>query len=492
MLGTKTSRSTSQWKYGFTRTVVLGKGGFSTVYAGTRRNVHTNVVEKIAVKRITETESEMSPKQARNVRTEVEVLQELSGRPNIIQLFGTFRQDGRLHLCMERCEGDLQTYIGKLVVPISENTVRIAGRQVASAVAELHRLGIVHRDLKPRNVLLARVRGGGPHLLDGTYELKLSDFGLASRRRKAAPAPLGAAAAGAVAEQSMNQTWCGTPLYMAPEVVYKSGYDERIDLYALGAMLYQLRTKTTPVRAKNIEDLRLKLPDRKLVWPNGTSRSLKDLCKLLLSNDPSLRPPASEVLQSHFFTMEYPSMDMEEYVMIESVGEASDAVLRHQLLVAAMDREFVGSSRRKYLHDMAMQNLSGMLPDKRHRLQKSLDRRRPPETSESGTPFTFNLAEHSVLAERRGDTKVAALLLKYSKLLTTPVSEAVQTTCEDVSNMLTAGASGSSSAYYHPSPHEASKPISIPAKFCYNCGTRFTNRTRTNCPCGYPRHTQSV
>lgn len=443
-------------------------------------------------------ERDMSEKQLRNVRTEVEVLQELNGRPNIVQLFGTFREDGYLHLCMERCEGDLQTYINKALPPIPEKVVRCAGRQVATAVAQLHRLGIVHRDIKPRNVLLMNVRGGGPHLLDGKYELKLSDFGLASRTKLRPPAAAQQQAEeAAAAEASMAQTWCGTPLYMAPELVYKTRYDERIDLYALGTVFYQLRTKTTPVRAKNIEDLRLKLPSRNLTWPRGTSKSLKDLCNMLLSNDPSLRPPASEVLMSPFFQdqLAQESVDIiDEYVMIDSLhggAAANDTLLRHQLLMAAIDREYVGSTRRKYLFNKANDNLDSIGSiDKRHRLKRALQRRKPADESVSETAVSFDyLVEHSLNAEHRGDTKVAALLLRYSKLLTFEKDDSPphHSTAEEVSNMLTAQQPSHTEEEIEEPPG-----VVIPAKFCYNCGTRFTNRTHRSCQCGYPRHNQSV
>ena len=203
----------------------LGAGGMGEVY----RARDTRLDRSVAVKVLPPHQSS-SPEARERFEREAKTISQLS-HPNICALFDVGRQDETDFLVMELLEGEtLSDRLKKGPLPL-EQTLR-CGVEIADALDQAHRQGIVHRDLKPGNVMLTKAG------------VKLLDFGLA---KAIAPLLRGADASQletATAPHDLTQegTLLGTFPYMAPEQIEGKAADTRTDIFALGAVLYEMAT----------------------------------------------------------------------------------------------------------------------------------------------------------------------------------------------------------------------------------------------------------
>ncbi|XP_057186563.1 serine/threonine-protein kinase DCLK2 isoform X4 [Triplophysa rosa] len=217
------------------------------------------------------------------IENEVAVLRRVK-HPNIIMLIEEVDTPTELYLVMELVKG------GDLFDAITSSTKyteRDASAMVfnlAAALKYLHRMSIVHRDIKPENLLVCEYP-------DGTKSLKLGDFGLAT-----------------VVEGPLY-TVCGTPTYVAPEIIAESGYGLKVDIWAAGVITYILLCGFPPFRSENNfqEDLfdqilvgRLEFPSP--FWDNITD-SAKELIGHMLHVNVEARYTAEDVLCHHWVTV---------------------------------------------------------------------------------------------------------------------------------------------------------------------------------------------
>src|SRR3954452_8478230 len=201
----------------------LGAGGMGEVY----RARDTRLERDVAIKVLPASQSS-DPSLRQRLDREAKAVSKLS-HPNICTLHDVGHQDGVDFLVMELVEGEtLEQRLRKGALPLDQ-TLRI-GSQLADALAKAHKMGFVHRDLKPSNVMLTKTGA------------KLMDFGLA---KESAVAPLSSA----LAEMSTQQaklteegTIVGTFQYMAPEQLEGREVDARADIFAFGALLYEMLT----------------------------------------------------------------------------------------------------------------------------------------------------------------------------------------------------------------------------------------------------------
>ncbi|KAJ8923216.1 hypothetical protein NQ315_001771 [Exocentrus adspersus] len=159
--------------------------------------------------------------------------------------------------------GDLADYLaakGRL----NENTIRLFVTQLANAMSALFSMGIVHRDLKPQNILLSH-KGHKAHPQPSEITLKIADFGFAK--------PL---------EGGMAATLCGSPMYMAPEVIMSLNYDAKADLWSLGTIIFQCLTGKAPFQAPTPTALRLFYEKNAVLAPKIPQGTSPELCDLLL------------------------------------------------------------------------------------------------------------------------------------------------------------------------------------------------------------------
>jgi tetratricopeptide (TPR) repeat protein len=249
----------------------LGRGGMGIVYKARQVSLKRLVALKMIL-----AGPYAGPEQLARFRAEAEVLAQLQ-HPNVVQVYEVGEHEGRPFFSMEFVDGGgLDKKLRGNPLPPREAAALVV--TLARAVHAVHRRGLVHRDLKPGNVLLTA---------DGTP--KITDFGLA----KDLGTDAGATRSGAV---------LGTPSYMAPEQA--GGTLDRItpatDVYALGALLYELLAGRPPFRAATVLDTLEQVRSAEPVPPTrlapGLPRDLETVCLKCLQKEPAARYPSAEAL----------------------------------------------------------------------------------------------------------------------------------------------------------------------------------------------------
>jgi len=249
----------------------IGCGAFSVV----RMASHKETGEKYAVKIIRKKDigADIS-----RLQTEIEILQQVS-HPNIIFLKELFETPEIVAIVTELVTGG--ELFDKIVEQgcYSERDAALLVSKMVSAIEYLHQRGIVHRDLKPENLLLK-----SPHNLT---EVKIADFGLSK----------------IVGTNNIGRmlTACGTPSYVAPEVLLTTGYDKEVDLWSIGVITYILLCGFPPFYDECLSNLFEEIIAARYDFPEEywghISEEAKDFVSRLLLVNPHQRMSATEALQ---------------------------------------------------------------------------------------------------------------------------------------------------------------------------------------------------
>lgn len=199
---------------------LLGAGGMGTVFEGTDTRLRRLVAIKILNEHGSDSERDLS------LEREARAVARLS-HPHICVLHDVGRHEGRFFLVMERLSGEtLAERLARGPIPLQQAIAYAA--DIAGAVDAAHRAGILHRDLKPSNVMLTK---SGPKLLD---------FGLAARHIADGHAPATETTGTLALSAAEPGTFAGTLAYMAPELLEGRPADARSDVFAFGALLYEM------------------------------------------------------------------------------------------------------------------------------------------------------------------------------------------------------------------------------------------------------------
>ncbi|KAI3898743.1 hypothetical protein MKW98_000856 [Papaver atlanticum] len=215
---------------------------------------------------------------------EAKIMQIVSGNPNIVQILNVYEDDDYLHMVMELCDGnsahgggDLYERITKRIFSESEACVSVMN-PLMEAIAHCHRRGVTHRDIKPDNILF-----------DRRNRLKLADFGSAD-----------------CFHEGFMRGIVGTPYYVAPEVISGRDYNEKIDIWSAGVILYIMLSGIPPFYGDSAAEIfeavlrgNLRFPTRIF---HSVSSSAKDLLRRMLCKDVSKRFTAEQVLRHPWIT----------------------------------------------------------------------------------------------------------------------------------------------------------------------------------------------
>ncbi|XP_069471287.1 serine/threonine-protein kinase ULK2 isoform X2 [Ambystoma mexicanum] len=247
----------------YSRKDLIGHGAFAVVFKGRHRK---KTDWEVAVKSINK--KNLSKSQIL-LGKEIKILKELQ-HENIVALYDVQELPNSVFLVMEYCNGgDLADYL-QAKGTLSEDTIRVFLQQMASAMRVLHNKGIIHRDLKPQNILLSYVTRRKAAL--NGIRIKIADFGFARYLQS----------------NMMAATLCGSPMYMAPEVIMSQHYDAKADLWSIGTVIYQCLVGKPPFQANSPQDLRLFYEKNKNLLPSiprETSPYLTDLLLGLLQRN---------------------------------------------------------------------------------------------------------------------------------------------------------------------------------------------------------------
>ncbi len=211
----------------------IGEGGMGEVYKARDTRLERTVAIKVLPEHIAKRE-DLRARFEREARAVASL-----NHPNICTLHDIGNQDGTGYMVMEYMEGEtLSSRIAKGALPLDQ-ALKFAV-QIADALDRAHRAGVTHRDVKPANIMLTR---------DG---VKVLDFGLAKSGASAKPGPDDATI---VAGLTTEGTILGTPQYMAPEQFEGKEADARADIWAFGAVLYEMVTGQKAFQGKNYSSL---------------------------------------------------------------------------------------------------------------------------------------------------------------------------------------------------------------------------------------------
>jgi len=257
--------------YQFNRKDLIGHGAFAVVFKG-RHKHRANL--PVAIKSITK---KSLAKSQSLLEKEIKILEELTKlqHENVVCLLDCKETAQYVYIVMEYCNGgDLADYLLQRGT-LSEDTIRLFAKQICGAMKALQSKGIIHRDLKPQNILLCHDETkNNPSSNDIT--LKIADFGFARFLQ----------------DGVMAATLCGSPQFMAVEILLSKPYDCKADLWSIGTILYQCLTGKAPFQAQSPQALRSyyeKNPNLKPRIPPDTSAELTHLLINLLKREPKDR-----------------------------------------------------------------------------------------------------------------------------------------------------------------------------------------------------------
>jgi serine/threonine-protein kinase ULK/ATG1 len=240
----------------------LGRGSFSIVYLGQyigETNKYITKNTQVAIK-IIQTKNIIG-KAINILNDEVTIMQLIKNdpHPNIVGCYDIIRLKEQLYIILEYCDsGNLFDIIRK---PIKEKYAQFYFCQLANGLKYLDKHSIIHRDIKPKNILLTNKK----------RILKIADFGFAKKNT----------------EQTLHETICGSPLYMAPEIMNNNSYNNQTDLWSTGMILYEMLYGIHPfINCLDINQLKNTLTNTFIeIPPNNTkNKDVSKNCILLLKS----------------------------------------------------------------------------------------------------------------------------------------------------------------------------------------------------------------
>ena len=261
----------------------IGSGSFGRVYLASHLKTNVDYAIKVIDKR-NKTNIDGRP----YFRREIEIMYKIR-HPNCVRLFGNFEDENYCYFIMEYVPG------GNLYSLMSSNRntglniylVASILRELISAIYYLHNMSppIIHRDIKPENVLLTN------------NSIKLTDFGWSNYINY---------------EGEQRSTFCGTPIYLSPEMIQNTGHDEHVDIWCLGVLLFELLTGTPPFIGQNRVLLMKNIINVNIEWPTPPRLPIdpeaKDLISKILRKKPTERISLENMVKHNFFIKYCPNI----------------------------------------------------------------------------------------------------------------------------------------------------------------------------------------
>ncbi|XP_020275748.1 CBL-interacting protein kinase 23 isoform X4 [Asparagus officinalis] len=273
---------------------------------------------------------------------------------------------------------------------LKEDDARKYFQQLINAVDFCHSRGVFHRDLKPENLLL-----------DSSGVLKISDFGLSALPQQ-------------IREDGLLHTTCGTPNYVAPEVINNKGYDgAKADLWSCGIILFVLMAGYLPFEDSNLMSLYKKIFKAEFSCPAWFSTSAKKLIKRILDPNPRTRITISEVIDNEWFKKGYQpprfetadaSLDDVNNIFNESVEPRNLVVERRDERPAAMNAfELISTSQGLNLGSLFEKPMQGLVKRETRFTSKLPANEVLSKLEQAATPLGFNVEKRNYKLKLQGE-----------------------------------------------------------------------------------------
>ena len=284
----------------------LGEGHFGSVRTAFKKREYSPhklfAVKSIAVKKLTE-------KEYKDLILEVKIISRLE-HPHIVKFYETYHDNKYFHIVTELCRGNnLYMRLKKLNGKMKEEHVKMIIYKILHAINYCHSNGVVHRDLKPENIVFESPTNNNDYneydieeeKNDNDFNIKICDFGLSALKNST----------------DKLHTILGTPYYMAPEVL-KGDYNEKCDIWSIGAITYYLITGTEPFKGDTSNQIFSRIlytePDYSPSKFRNTSPIIIDFLKKCFSKDPSVRPTAREALTHSWFEIIFKKIHSPKFI----------------------------------------------------------------------------------------------------------------------------------------------------------------------------------
>lgn len=260
---------------------VIGKGSFGKVMLARHKQTGKVYAVKVINKKTIKQRDEV-----KHIMAERNVLMQNVKHPFLVGLRYSFQTPEKLYFVLDYVNGGELFFHLQRDKRFSEQRARFYAAEIVSALEYLHKMDIIYRDLKPENILL-----------DAEGHVALTDFGLAKE---------------GVEVGDTTSTFCGTPEYLAPEVLRKQEYGMAVDWWCLGAVLYEMIVGLPPFYSRDCTEMYDRILHDKLRFPPHVSEAAKSVISELLVRDPKKRLGAgkddAEAVMKHPF---FESIDWE-------------------------------------------------------------------------------------------------------------------------------------------------------------------------------------
>ena len=244
---------------------ILGVGGFSTVY-----KVRHIMTEKVYAMKVMNKNYIISKKYLHYVVSEFEIMKDLSGFPFVLDLHYCFQSANYLYMIIDYCPNGDFNNLGCI------NNLKLFFAEVILAFEHIHKHHTVYRDLKPENIIL-----------DETGHIKICDFNLAKS---------------GITKGKRAMSFCGSPMYLSPDMLSGLGVDQKCDIYGIGLIMYELVSGFPTFTADDIDTLYKDIKVNKINFDRpGITGEIKDLLQKILVLDPEKRITLDEMKKHEYF-----------------------------------------------------------------------------------------------------------------------------------------------------------------------------------------------
>lgn len=251
----------------------FGKGGFAKCYEITDTSNNRTYAGKIVSKKL------MSKQNQRDKMTqEIRIHKSLSHK-HIVGFYGFFEDSLNVYIVLELCRRRSMMELHKRRMTLSEPETRFYMKQILNGVHYLHNNKIIHRDLKLGNLFL-----------NDDLHVKIGDFGLAARIEF---------------EGETKKTLCGTPNYIAPEILNKKGHSFEVDIWSIGCIMYTLLVGKPPFETSSLKETYNRIKKCHYKLSSTISQPARQMIMTMLQSDPKSRPKVQQLLSHEFLTNGY-------------------------------------------------------------------------------------------------------------------------------------------------------------------------------------------